>query len=195
MPKFLMPLLSVLLLQACGYGLSIKTASGTPAEERSRQMLIGLIEDYPLQHWTWTRKIVIDETEIPHSHPVLTINPRYDTRGKLMAVFIHEQLHWYVNRREREFEALLADLRTAFPDAPTGRDGGGARDAYSTVLHLAICYLEWDGLRQLLSRQEADEVLHWLARDHYHWIYRQVIDRPDAIGALIDRHGVRVSLP
>ncbi len=48
-----------------------------------------------LDRWILTRRVLIDQTQTPHSHPILTIHTRYiGNETGLTAMFLHEQLHW-----------------------------------------------------------------------------------------------------
>jgi len=75
--------------------------------------------------WFYTKSVVIDERAIPFSHPVLTLHTRHAKDDELLlSTFIHEQLHWFFSGRPEQTEQAIADLRKAFPDAPTGGTGG-----------------------------------------------------------------------
>jgi hypothetical protein len=78
----------------------------------------------------------------------------------------------------------VADLRKVFPDAPIG-GRSGARDEFSTYLHLLVCFLEWQGVSQVLGELKARQVVEFWATDHYTWVYRQVLDRGQEIAAVL----------
>jgi hypothetical protein len=124
-------------------------------------------------------------TQTPHSHPVLTLNTRYSDLP-LLATFLHEQMHWRVDElKDEHAKAAMAEFRRLFPDAP-GREGGGARDVFSTYLHLIVCDLELQAVTQLVGESQARQVLReWT---HYPWIYSRVLEDPQ-IREVNRRHG------
>ncbi|MCR9212184.1 MAG: hypothetical protein NXI13_00590 [Proteobacteria bacterium] len=62
-------------------------------------MLFKLHDRYDLSRWEYTKKVRIAPYEIPHSHPILTLNSQYAIgpgadEDLILATYIHEQLHW-----------------------------------------------------------------------------------------------------
>ena len=111
---------------------------------------------------------------VPHSHPVLMLSTRHlDDDERQLAVFIHEQMHWYAGRDEAAFASAMADLRASYPEVPVG-GGQGARSEKSTYAHLIICMLEYDGLAKFLGRDRARAVIE--RTDVYRWIYDKVLN-------------------
>lgn len=168
--------------------LRVTLAAGTPEERRARDQLLRIVATWDLSRWLFTREARIDARAIPHSHPVLTVNARYVANDTAqLATFVHEQLHWHLVRHRAATEAAIAELERAFPDAPHGPPEG-ARDRESTYLHLLVCLLEHDALRAILDEDVARRTLEgWR---HYPWVYRQVLDRADAIRPVLERHGL-----
>lgn len=82
-----------------------------------------------------------------------------------MSTFIHEQYHWFVSGRGAQEEAAIAAFRELFPGAP-GREGQGARNPYSTYLHLIVCDLEFQGMTQLFGEPAARDLLEAMT---HHW--------------------------
>ncbi len=170
--------------------VEIGMANGTEREIRTRAQLARLLSNYDLEPWLFTRRIFIDEAEeIPHSHPVLTVNtdPLDDDAAQL-ATLLHEQFHWFRSGRMQGLDAALADLREIFPEVPSG-GSTGARNERSTYLHLVICDLEFQALSKLLGEEEARRVLSGFR--HYTWIYEQVLGNP-AVRRTHERHGLLV---
>ena len=156
--------------------IDIRTASGHPDEQRAARQLQRLLDEYDLARWIFTRKIVLKKWEIPHSHPVLTLNSAHlDDDHAQLAAFLHEQFHWYLEDRPAQVEQAIADFERVFPEAPVG-NGAGARDRHSTYLHLVVCDLELQAMIGLVGEAEARRVLG--DNRHYTWIYRQVLDNP-----------------
>ena len=166
----------------------VALAAGTPEERRAHDQLLRIVSTWDLSRWLFTRDVRIDARAIPHSHPVLTVNARYVANDTAqLATFVHEQLHWHFVEHRAATEAAIAELERAFPDAPHGPPEG-ARDRESTYLHLLVCLLEYDALRAILDEDVARRTLaRWR---HYPWVYRQVLDRADAIRPVLERHGL-----
>jgi len=64
--------------------------------ERVRTMLLALRRRFDLTPFECCKKVRIAPTEIPHSHPQITLNTwvRDEDLG-LLSTYLHEQLHWY----------------------------------------------------------------------------------------------------
>ena len=167
--------------------LTIELGEGSESEEAARVQLRRLVEQFDIDRWLFTDEVLIDDSQwIPHSHPVLTLNSRYldDDLGQL-ATFLHEQFHWYAAERQRQVASAIAEFRALFPDVPSGR--AGARDEYSTYLHLIICDLELAAMQELVGDPEARDTLsRWR---HYTWIYDQVLNNA-AIRAINTKNGL-----
>jgi hypothetical protein len=198
MKFFRIPALLFLLIAAASlkaYGqtprvFKITLASATPAEQQTKTQLEGLLKTYDLSKWIMTRTIVIDEKATPHSHPVLTLSARHVKDDELLvATFVHEQMHWFVIEDHRDLNGALAELRKMFPSAPV-KGPEGARDERSTYLHIAVCYLEYRGIRELLGELRARQVMEFWSNDHYTWIYKTVLERPRDIGQVMFKYNL-----
>jgi len=165
--------------------LEITLKQGTPDEARTRDQLQRLLATYDLSPWIYTKSIVVDERAIPFSHPVLTIHTRHAKDDELLlSTFVHEQLHWFIAARPDETEQAIADLRKLFPSVPAGGTTG-ARDEYSTYLHLLVCYLERQAVLRVLGELKTKQVVDFWATDHYTWVYQTVISRSRDIGQIM----------
>lgn len=165
--------------------INITLKRNTTAEAATRDQLQRLLKTYELSPWFYTKSVVVDEQAVPFSHPVLTLHTRHSKDDELLlSTFVHEQLHWFFSERREQTEQAIADLRKAFPDAPAGGTAG-ARDQYSTYLHLLVCYLERQGVSQVLGELKAKQVIEFWATDHYTWVYRQVLDRGSDIAPVL----------
>lgn len=167
--------------------ISVSLEHDTEGERATRAQLLRLLEEYDVSEWIYTDRVRIDETEIPHSHPVLTLHTRHlDEDEMLISTFVHEQFHWLEGGETLPaFEAAMADFATIFPDAP-GREGGGARDQESTYRHLVVCDLEFQAMTRLVGEARARELLAGIG--HYRWIYERVLTDP-RIREVNERHG------
>jgi hypothetical protein len=169
--------------------LEISLAHNSAGEVEARNQLESVLANYDLARWIFTRKIIIDESvEIPHSHPVLTLNTQYSKDPhRLMSVFIHEELHWLEERDRDKRDKAIRDLEVIFPDAPTSPPNG-ARDKKSTYLHLIVCYLEYSSMRELVGADRSKEIMaSW---PYYPWIYATVLKEGTKIEPILARHGL-----
>lgn len=98
--------------------IEIDLASVKRAAARVCDMLTGLRLRYDLARFEYTRRVRIAPTEIPHSHPVLTLNTFVRDEVALVSTYLHEQMHWYLTwyskSRASEWETLLARLRARY---------------------------------------------------------------------------------
>ena len=169
-------------------GIAITLAHGTPSEHRVEERLRALIAANDLSRWTFTRRVVIDEMEIPHSHPVLTLHARHRQDDELLlSTYIHEQMHWFLSTRRKQAEAAEAELRLLYPKIPVGYPEGSSDDN-GNYEHLLVIWLEYRADKDLLGELKAREVMQFWAADHYTWIYAKVLADPRAIGEVIHKY-------
>jgi hypothetical protein len=177
-----------LAMSPAAYGqanLEITLKHGTPDEARTRDQLRRLLATYDVSPWIYTKSIVIDERAVPFSHPVLTLHTRHAKDDELLlSTFVHEQFHWFLAERREATEQAIADLRKLFPAVPAGGTAG-ARDEYSTYLHLLVCYLEQQADLQVLGELRTKRVMDFWATDHYTWVYETVISRSRELGQIM----------
>ncbi|HYW47920.1 MAG TPA: hypothetical protein VE959_33950 [Bryobacteraceae bacterium] len=168
--------------------IEVSLAHGTTAEAETRQQLQGLLKAYDLSDWVWTRRVVIDQDAIPHSHPVLTLHTRHLKDDLLLlSTFVHEEYHWYETAHARDTSAAIAELKTAYPRLPVG-GLDGASDEESSYLHIIVCYAEWQKMRALIGGERSHQIMEFWAGDHYRAIYRLVLDNEAAVGDVVNRH-------
>ena len=180
-------LVAMQLLAASPDAVEIKPKHNSAAEVIVRQQLQRLLQSYPLSPWYFTRSIEIDETAIPHSHPVLTLHTRHwKDDDLLLSSFVHEEIHWWLEDKE-EVKAAEHDLRAIFPKIPVGFPDG-AESEESGYLHLLVNFLEWRSDRQLMGELRARQVMEFWTHDHYQVLYQMVLDHAREIGAIIEKH-------
>lgn len=153
--------------------------------------LRALMREYDVLPWVLTQRILIDEDQLPHSHPTLTIHTRHigDELG-LLATFVHEQLHWLEEEPWiGDFRAAMEEFERLFPDVPSSSEGG-ARDDTSTYRHLLVCDLEYQAMTALVGETAARETLAGFT--HYEWIYEQVLS-DSRVRDVVLRHGFDIS--
>jgi hypothetical protein len=164
--------------------VSITLAHGSAVEQQTQQRLLDLLAHHDFSRWTFTRKIVIDEDEIPHSHPVLTLHARHRHDDELLAsTYVHEQMHWFLAAHPDDLARATARLRTLYPKIPVGYPEGSADEA-GNYEHLLVIWLEMRADQQLFGELRTWELMHFWAEDHYTWLYRTVAGDPRAIGAV-----------
>ena len=74
--------------------INIELKNGTDVERETKVQLERLLKSYDLQKYTFTRHMLIDEQDTPHSHPVLTLHARHNNSDDLLlSTYVHEQLH------------------------------------------------------------------------------------------------------
>jgi hypothetical protein len=178
--------------EASPWSLSITLVHDDERSRATRDQLLRLLATYPLERWIFTREVLIDSSPrvIPHSHPVLTLNTRYVRDDELaLSTFVHEQLHWHLLAKGDAADRADAALRRLFPTVPT-KPPEGARDETSTYLHLALCYLEYQALRELLGHLRARWVIEFYTTHHYTWVYQTVLERTADLGRIVDEYGL-----
>jgi len=173
--------------------LEIHLAGNSEREAEVAEKLVALSHKHDLEPWLFTKRVRVESGAIPRSHPVLTLNTRHlGSPDQLLAVFLHEQIHWFLaapeNRDSRE--AALAELRAIYPEVPNAETGGAA-DVESTYLHLLVNWLEFRALVQLLGPEEARVVME--TKDIYEWIYGRILTDGPRLEFVIDRHGLGIA--
>ena len=161
------------------------------AAERVRDMLIELRKRLDLARFEYTKEIRIAPTEVPHSHPKLTLNTWISDDLSLLSTYLHEQMHWYLTwysyARAAQWHEVLRLLRARYPQVPDVT-AGGARDEFSTYLHLIVNWLEIESASQFVEREQV--VALAAARPFYRWPYKTVIADWEMLGALYAVQGL-----
>lgn len=193
-------IIAAIVLLASSFALSACAQPRTEAsltfavdeEAQARQQLQRLLATYDLDPWIYTTRIRIAVGEVPHSHPILTLNTRHlDDDARQLSTFLHEQLHWYEesDAHEAAVDRAIEDLRQVYSDPPDHEEIG-TRSEYSTYLHLVVNWLTFDALRHVLGEQEARTLTD--ENNIYRWVNQRVLEDTDAIGAILDDHGLLI---
>ena len=142
--------------------------------EKIVECIQGWRERYDVGRFEYTRHLRVAPYEIPHSHPVLTLNARLFDPQEILCEYLHEQMHWYMERLgcAEEGSPLIAELKQRYPNAPVGFPEGG-NDEYSTYLHLPVNWLEIEAAAHFMPRERAEEIAR--NQHHYRWMYRTVL--------------------
>lgn len=161
--------------------IDISMKHNSVSENAIRQKLLSAFEKYQLQKWTVTNKVMIDdETRIPFSHPVLTLNgipsknSPIDQDEELVAIYVHEQGHWNsvkhgklsMDEAAAAIKKFAKNLRSDFPY--------GSGDLVGTLNHVPVCYSEYRVLSQLFGEEAARKKLE--SKHYYKDIYAFVLD-------------------
>jgi len=173
--------------------IKIDLSEATRKASKTKVYLEELRSKFNLNHIEYTHQIRIAPLEIPHSHPILTLNTQFiDTgmAGKLnvLAQYVHEQIHWGLDLHRKQetqkaiafFEDHYADLHSSFPET--------AQDRYSTYLHVIVNWLELDCLRRLLGEGKGNEII--LKSYTYSKIYTLVHNDFKFIQCQLERFGI-----
>ena len=188
-------LLAILLLSSCS---SLRPEEEKPKLEVTevnpnkwtaitKQNLLHLTQIYDLDPFLFTRKIYIQSRVIPHSHPVLTLNTRNaENPKKILATFLHEQMHWWLGFRKDKLTAAIQDLKKIFPKVPSENKRG----TYSTYLHLIVNYLELRALEHYLGSKEAKSIIRstMLKDKIYPWGYSKVLNNTKTLKRILEKH-------
>lgn len=175
--------------------VDIRLKRGTSREVQTREQLLRLLTTHDVSRWLHTREVLVEEGAIPHSHPTLTLNTRHlEQDDVLLATFIHEQLHWHLSnlphaplRQPKPVASAMDELRAAYPGLPITAPLGAGNER-STYLHLIVNYLECAAMREVLEEWRFEALTSFWLGDHYTALYRAVLEQPDVIAAIIDRH-------
>jgi hypothetical protein len=172
--------------------LPVKIQTAAELESHTHETLEAVLAEHDVRRYVFTDEVVIDYSAIPHSHPVLTLHARYASDpDRLLLLFVHEQLHWFLLQPERQpgLAAAKAELLARYPDHPTALPEGGF-NAESTRLHLVLCWLELDAGRALLGDARTRALF---AEPHiYSWVYAKVLEDDAVIGEIVKKHGLTV---
>jgi hypothetical protein len=153
--------------------IEISTKNNSDREKEILNLLNELLVEYDLSKWIFTNKVLIEQRIIPHSHPVLTLNTSSTDKKDILTTFIHEQLHWYVEKNPESEKRAIAKFKERYKNVPY-QNRAGAKDEYSTYLHLIVCYLEYRSMASLIGETEAKQLMWNMT--HYTWVYNKIID-------------------
>jgi hypothetical protein len=89
----------------------------------------------------FTKKVVVEEGAIPHSHPVLTLNTRTKDELSILQTLLHEQFHWYVKEHPK-FDEWIQYVE----------------GKYSDYGHIVVCFNTRNYLQKILTSEEVERV-------------------------------------
>lgn len=167
-------------------GLEVKEIQPNKLTSITKQNLLHLTQVYDLAPFLFTKSVHIQSQIIPFSHPVLTINTKYaEYPNKILAIFLHEQFHWWIVKNQIRTNLAIVELKALFPKAPVTQSSG--KD--STFTHIIVCYLEYSTLKFLIGHKEAKKViLEFIEVDKlYPWIFSTILKNETKIKKIIHR--------
>jgi hypothetical protein len=169
------------------YSIDLSTAKD--GAEKIVECLRLLRRQYDLRRFEFTKHVRVAPTEIPHSHPILTLNTQLFNPDEILCEYLHEQMHWYeeISGCVRVESPLIAALKKRYPQAPI-EPPEGARDEYSTYLHLLVNWLEIEAASQFLGSKRAQVIAH--NKSYYRWIYRTVLSDWRELETLFRAHNI-----
>lgn len=181
-----------LLIIQCGFGvartgtdITIKLVHNSDPERQTQAQFERILKTYDTSRWIFTKDVAIETGAIPHSHPVLTLNSRHlDNDDLLLSTFVHEQMHWFLDGRQKEVSLAAAELKSAFPSLPTGYPEGADSDE-SNYEHLIVIYLEYKATQQLIGDTASKKVMTFWMSDHYKKLYSTVWDNQELINSIL----------
>ncbi|MCE7993281.1 MAG: hypothetical protein HEP71_14945 [Roseivirga sp.] len=177
--------LTLLQTMAQSPEITFSTKKGTDREKEVIPKVQEILNKYDLTKWVFTDKIIIEAFAIPHSHPVLTLNTKPQSQDELLSTFLHEQIHWYVDENKSSEQKAIAEFKKKYKNVPFG-NREGAKDEYSTYLHLIVCYLEFKSMVDLVGEERAEKVMR--DTNHYTWIYETVLKDRKSIGKTLAKN-------
>jgi len=157
--------------------------------QEARQLLVSLRQTYDLGAWEFTRRVRISPMEIPHSHPVLTLNVRrVEVPDAFLATYLHEQIHWGLSLHfTQTINSLVPEFENRYPDLHCG-EPGEARNSFSSYLHIIVNWLEVHALSQYIGREKAIE--YALQSPVYGKIYQLVIKEWKEIETVLTQYEI-----
>lgn len=172
--------------------LNITLEHNSAGEQKRKEQIERLAEQYDLSKYTITRDIVMDEKAVNHSSPVLTQNLRFlDNDDRAVSAYIHEQAHWLLMEHHRlQIRDMLAELLRLFPNIDTSPPYGDG-NVGTSYIHLVVLMLEWQALENLIGTERAGAVMEFKRQDHYKALYATVMAQRKQMEGFLKRYGVK----
>lgn len=188
---FTLILLPVLVL-AQTPELNIKLQHNSQREHLRREQIRRLAAKYDLKKYTITRDIVIDETAINHSYPVLTLNLRFGEHDdRVLSIYVHEQAHWVLGERHRgQWREILLELKQMYPNLRIEAPHGDGKED-SSYMHLIVIMLEWQALEELIGAGRARDVLKFKREQNYKALFTTVLDNREQMEKFLKKYDVK----
>ncbi len=167
-------------------GLEIVEIQPNKLTSITKQNLLHLTQVYDLTPFLFTKSVHIQSQIIPFSQPVLTLNTKFaEYPNKILAIFLHEQFHWWIIKNQIKTNLAIVELKALFPKAPVAMSSG--KD--STFTHIIVCYLQYSTLKFLMGDKEARKLIReFVEVDRlYPWIFSTILKNETKIKKIIQR--------
>ncbi len=189
--NFFLTLITLWILSACSSyapaphdGLLISERNPDKSTFISRQNLHHLEQVYNLKAFSYQRNVIIDSTNKDHRYlleeTAIIIGTDYvDSPQKLLALWLHEEFHWWARIHEKELNPALTSLKKYYP-----------KTSQSGRLHLLISYLEFEALRFYLEDKEARSIINSKIKKDgaFKWTYQQVLNNSSVFKKVLRDH-------
>ncbi|MFH0906306.1 MAG: hypothetical protein V1824_03130 [archaeon] len=169
----------------------IELKNNSKTEILAKETLLEILEEYNLEKWIFTNKVVFEDDCKSHSHPIITLNTFCNNKKlQLMSVFLHEQIHWFEAGKEKEVKSAINELKEKYPDIEiiSLQNITKQKAIFSTDLHIIVNYLEYDVLCQIIGKEKAIKIIN--LRPHYKWIYSLVLKEEKTIREILENNGL-----
>ena len=172
--------------------LNITLQHNSAGEQKRKEQIERLADQYDLAKYTITRDLMVDERAINHSAPVLTQNLRFlDNDDRALSAYVHEQAHWLLMERHRgQAREMLPELIRMFPNMSITPPQGDGNEGTSYI-HLVVLMLEWQALEDLIGADRARAVMEFKRQDHYKALYATVMDHRPQMETFLKRYDVK----
>lgn len=164
--------------------ITVTTKSETASEKHVKRRLEKLFDSFDLEKYLYTKGIQIQDSIIPHSHPVLTLNTAFRDDVHLLSTFLHEQMHWYTLSKHKEVGQVAHTIIKTYTNVPVNLPEGGGSEQ-STYLHILVNYLEFHALSQVIGYEKAKSHMEFMCTQHYTWVYKTILEDEKELETLL----------
>lgn len=146
----------------------------------TKQNLFQLLQVYDLQPFLFTKSVHIQTGVVPKYKPVLTLNTQHSVYpSKLLAIFLHEEFHWWIQKNPRDTKKTIDSLKLVIPNLTP-----------DVSAHLIVCYLEYRALVKFLGQKEATRIVRSFTKKDTvtPWMYEQMITTQSHIKNAVEKN-------
>lgn len=161
----------------------ISTHAETNSEVATKRRLQRILKTYDLEKYLYTKDIKIQDSIIPHSHPVLTLSTNLTNDTALLSTFLHEQMHWFTLSKNKGFEPIADSILKWYPRVPIDLPEGAGTEQ-GTYVHIMVNYLEFHCLINVIGQEAALQHMQFMCTQHYTWVYETVLEDYDQLASL-----------
>jgi hypothetical protein len=169
-------------------GLIIQVTRLAPETIKAHALLDSLCARYDVAPFVFTKRVRIDPGGAAKPHPVLTLGT--DNIGDpplFLAEFFSQQMHWFLAARGEAASQAVAALEAGFPDFH-GQNRELAESPAALFRLVAAAWLELQAMRRFFGEDDVEDALR--SHDTARPVYRLVLRHEEAIGAIMEAHGL-----